>query len=176
MTTIAVKRNDDGSLDIGWDSKVTPDGHHPGKAKIVNDQFVLGIAGYCRYSDILQYTSVPPIHPADLEDPDYDFRGYIITQVIPKWVDVLEKSYEQDPDTHKDWLKGSVVIVIGTHVYSIDHGFAVVEHLDHYAVGSGGDFALAALHMGRSVKKSLEVAAELDAGTDGPFTIIKNWK
>lgn len=144
--------------------------------KLINGQFYLGVAGYSRHSDILHYAEVPDIHPADLADKDFDARGYLVTQVVPAWLRTLEKMHKIDPQTTDDWPKGSAIIVLAGRVFTTDSIFAVTEHVTNTGIGSGSDYALGAIASGKSVKKALEIAAQLDPGTGGELFVLKGLK
>lgn len=176
MTTIITQVTDKG-VNLAWDSKVSPDGHHPEKVKEINGQFFLGIAGYSRHSDVLHYAEVPELHPADLRNLNFDARGYLVTQVVPAWQRALKKSHELDPDTMDDWPKGSALIVIAGRVFTTDSVFSITEHLESTGIGSGSDYALGALAAGKSIEKAMEIACELDSrGTGGQINVLKGLK
>jgi ATP-dependent protease HslVU (ClpYQ) peptidase subunit len=40
---------------------------------------------------------------------------------------------------------------------------------DHYAIGTGAGYAIAAMHLGKSPKEAVEIAAIYDPGTGGPI-------
>ena len=42
-----------------------------------------------------------------------------------------------------------------------------------YAIGSGAGYALAALHLGKSPREAVEIAALFDPGTRGPIDVMK---
>lgn len=171
-------RRDDAkkSWDLAWDSKVSPEGNHPEKVKLINDQFYLGVAGYARHSDVLHYAEVPEVHPAEFTAPGFDARGYLVTQVIPAWLRALKSTHEIDPDTLDDWPKGSALIVIAGRIFTTDSVFAVTEHLESTGIGSGSDYALGALAAGKSVEKAMEIACDLDSGTGGDIYVVKGLK
>lgn len=175
MTTIIAQITNSG-VNLGWDSKVSPDGNHPEKVKLINGQFWLGIAGYARHSDVLHYAEVPEVHPAEFTAPGFDARGYLVTQVVPAWLRALKKTHEIDPDTEHDWPKGSALIVINGRIFTTDSVFSVTEHITSTGIGSGSDFALGALAAGKSVEKALEIASDLDPGTGGQLYITKGLK
>ena len=173
MTTVIAKKNANGSVTIGFDSQVTPSNGTVQKVTDVNGQFVLGVSGYLRYLDILQYTDVPKVHEAELESEDFDARGYLITNVIPAWIKVLKDSFQDIPDTREDWMGGSVLLVICGRIFTIGQEFSVVEHEEYAGIGSGSAYALGALAAGKNVQKALEIAASLDVYTGGTLSIAK---
>lgn len=179
MTTIIACKNEDGTVDLGADS-LSSGGIGPTKSEKlteINEQFWVGIAGRTRYSNVLGYISVPEVHRSDFEDPGFDARGYLITKVIPAWVTGLEDSFGRIPEQKEDWPDGVILVVIKGRIFSVCGDFTVTESLgDVMGVGSGADFALGAIACGKSVKKALEIAADLDPYTGGELHVLKGLK
>ena len=175
ITTIIAHKTDAG-VHLAWDSKVTPGGNHPEKVKLINGQFHLGVSGFSRHSDVLHYAEVPEVHPAEFTAPEFDARGYLVTQVIPAWLRALKSTHEVDPDTLDDWPKGSALIVIAGRIFTSDNIFAVTEHINSTGIGSGSDYALGALAAGKSVEKAMEIASTLDPYTGGQIYVEKGLK
>jgi ATP-dependent protease HslVU (ClpYQ) peptidase subunit len=58
-------------------------------------------------------------------------------------------------------------------VFLIDGGLELIRVTDEFvALGSGGPVATGAMAMGASALKAVEIAAEFDAGTSGPFQTL----
>jgi ATP-dependent protease HslVU (ClpYQ) peptidase subunit len=81
----------------------------------------------------------------------------------------------------QDWMKqktelseieNSYIIIYQKKVFLVE-GFYIKEIKDYTAIGAGMDYALTALHLGHSVKKSIEVACELSIYCEKPINIIK---
>jgi ATP-dependent protease HslVU (ClpYQ) peptidase subunit len=59
-------------------------------------------------------------------------------------------------------------------LFEIDSDFAVaMNDSGLYAIGSGGDYALGALHAGAPVLEAMRIAALNNNGTSAPFHILK---
>ena len=176
MTTIIARKNDNGTVDLGADS-LSSGGIGPTKSEKltqINEQFWIGVAGRTRYSNVLGYISVPDVHDSDFADPEFDVRGYLITKVIPAWVKGLEDSFGKIPDQKEDWPWGVALAVIKGRLFSISGDFTVTESLGGtMGIGSGSDYALGALAAGKSVRKALEIAADLDPYTGGELIVHK---
>lgn len=176
MTTVIAKRNADGTVDLGADS-LSSGGTGPTKSQKlteINEQFWIGVAGRTRYSNVLGYTKVPYVHDSDFAEPDFDVRGYLITKVIPAWVKGLEDSFGRIPDQKEDWPDGVILVVIKGRLFNVSWDFTVTESLgDTMGIGSGSSFALGAIAAGKSVRKALEIAAELDPYTGGELIVHK---
>lgn len=179
MTTIVAKVNDNGTVDLGADSQSTAGAEtsHVNKIAEINGQFHIAVAGRTRYGNLLKYISVPPLHEAEYETGNYDAFGYLITKVVPAWVEGLRDQFHGIPDQKEDWPDGVAVVVLQGRLFRIAYDFTVVEaNRDFIGVGSGSDYALGALAAGKSVKKALEIAAELDIYTGGDLHIYKGIK
>jgi ATP-dependent protease HslVU (ClpYQ) peptidase subunit len=76
---------------------------------------------------------------------------------------------EDWPDPHDDGMEASMLVVTPTGQVLQYERFPVplvMEH-KHHGIGSGRDFALAALHLGLDPIKAVELACELDAYSGG---------
>lgn len=72
---------------------------------------------------------------------------------------------EKDGETKFNFL-----IAIGGEIFDISDDFAVCIDIDGiYGIGSGSSIAIGALKAGASIKKALEIAADKDPYTGGPF-------
>lgn len=179
MTTIIAKINDNGTVDLGADSQSTAGGESRQVSKIaeINGQFHIGVAGRTRYGNLLKYISVPPLHDAEYESGNYDAFGYLITKVVPAWVEGLRDQFHGIPDQKEDWPDGVALLVLQGRIFQVYHDFTVVEaDREFIGIGSGSDYALGALAAGKSVKKALEIAADLDLYTGGDLHIYKGIK
>lgn len=178
MTTIIARKNDNGTVDLAWDSQSTGMGTAVSeKVFQVNEQFWVGVAGRTRYSNVLGYIDVPPIHPSDLSRDDFDVRGYLITQVVPAWVEGLDKQFGRVPDQKEDWPDGMALIIIKGRIFQCSFDFTIVESDREFrGIGSGSEYAIGAMAVGKSVKKAIEVAAELDLYTGGELKVMKGLK
>lgn len=179
MTTIIARKNSNGTVDLGADSKSSTGGesHHVEKIAEVNKQFHIGVAGRTRYGNLLKYIDVPNLHPAEYKTSDYDPFEYLITNVVPAWTSGLDKQFGKIPDQKEDWPWGVALVVIQGRIFHIDHDFAVYEAArDWDGIGSGAHYAIGALAAGKSVEKALEIAAEHDLYTGGELHVLKGLK
>lgn len=179
ITTVIARKNADGTVDLGWDSQSTGGGNtaYVEKVAAINDQFYIGVAGRTRYGNLLKYIDVPALHDAEHATGNYDAFGYLITQVIPAWVSGLSKQFDKIPDQKEDWPDGVALIVLQGRIFTVHHDFTVTEADREFdGIGSGSDYAIGAMAAGKSVKKALEVAAELDLFTGGDLRVMKGLK
>lgn len=145
---------------------------HTDKLTAVNKQFYVGIAGYARYGDIIQYADVERIHPAELAAETFDARGWLITNAIPDWVAAL-KNAEHIHKDKDDWANGSILVILAGRIFEIGHDFSVTEHLEYGGIGSGSNYAIGAMAAGKTAEKALEIASVLDPYTGGQLNVLK---
>ena len=190
MTTIlAVQGN--GWAVVGFDSRISTEDTNRvstlgrGVEKITrNGDYLIGAAGDVRAINLLSYAFNPP-KPEDLTGTKLD--RFMTTKFIP----ALRKCFEDQGYAVKGSDEGAVhnstvLVVVNGTIYEIDSDYAWArDTYGIYAAGSGGDYALGALHgmFGPSrelhiektkayVRKALEVGARLDAGSGAPFHIL----
>lgn len=92
---------------------------------------------------------------------------------IAKFMRWLEDGKQDDPPKlgKDDELEAIVLTPAGLFVY--DESCTCEEILDDfYAVGTGAMAAIAAMHMGATPERAVEVAALVDNNTDGPFDVL----
>lgn len=169
MTTIAAKVTN-GKVKIAWDSQATAGSRATfgiNKVVKINDQFAIGVAGYARYANPLHRASVNKIHPFDLNQPDFDGYGWLLDEAVPAWMKAVKKELANAPSEDADAPYGSVLVALGGKVYTVDWDFAVMPVESFAAIGSGSDFANTAMHLGKSAKQAVEIAAQLDLFTGG---------
>lgn len=179
MTTIIARKNDNGTVDLGFDSQATGGGEtqHVQKVANINDQFHIGVAGRTRYGNLLKYIDVPPLHEAEHGTGNYDAFGYLITRVVPAWVDGLERQFGRIPDQKEDWPDGVAMVILQGRIFQVYFDFTVTESSREFdGIGSGAHYAMGALASGKSVKKAIQVAAELDLYTGGELKVMKGLK
>lgn len=169
MTTIAAKVTN-GKVKIAWDSQATAGSRATygiNKVVKINDQFAIGVAGYARYANILHRTSVNKIHPFDLSQDDFDGYGWLLDEAVPAWMKAVKKEIDNTPDSESEAPYGSVLVALGSRIYTVDWDFAVMPVDGYGAIGSGAPFATTAMHLGKSAKQAVEIATELDLYTGG---------
>lgn len=85
----------------------------------------------------------------------------------------------------RDWLNGgtkpdklddfSGLLIDGTRSYRIESKCVLMPIAESFhAVGSGRDFALSAMYIGRSAREAVELAMRFDAWTGGEITVLVN--
>jgi ATP-dependent protease HslVU (ClpYQ) peptidase subunit len=149
-----------------------------------NGDYLIGAAGDVRAINLLSYAFNPP-KPDDLIGVKLD--RFMTTKFIP----ALRKCFEDQGYAVKGSEEGAVhnstvLVVVNGTIYEIDSDYAWArDTYGIYAAGSGGDYALGALHgmfgpkrelhvekTKNIVRKALEVGARLDSGSGPPFHIL----
>lgn len=86
--------------------------------------------------------------------------------------EMIEHGY---PDFHQEENDPAIMLVdaVTLKCYKLAGSMFQLCSRDFHAIGSGRDYALAALHMGRSAQQAVHVAMEFDAGTGGEIEVVK---
>ena len=176
MTTIVGVQNADGCV-IASDSRVAEGGKvytHPEMVKAVQrGSYIIGGAGDYRALQVVLHGWTPPLVTVKAKQNLYEF---VINKVAPSLKATLtdagiEFTKSSDND---DKFELSLLLGINGTVFEIDSDFAVaMNDTGLYAIGSGGDFALGALHAGATVLDAMRIAAVNNNGTSAPFHILE---
>jgi ATP-dependent protease HslVU (ClpYQ) peptidase subunit len=176
MTTIVgVCKN--GNVTLGADSQVTDDDRRHNSLiaeKITkNNGYLIAGSGDSTPCDILQHIFVPPVPTVTERKNLYKF---MITKFVPAMRECLaENEYRPDP-TDKD-AGFSMLIAFDGELFDIGSDFSVLLNSKGiYGVGNGAKYAIGAIEAGASVERALEIAADNDIYTSGPFQIVKQQK
>jgi ATP-dependent protease HslVU (ClpYQ) peptidase subunit len=174
-TIVAVVKN--GNVTMGADSQVT-DGSRPNVHKTMekitkNNGWLIAGSGDSQPCDILQHVFVPPVPSAKERENLYRF---MVVKFIPAMRACLENYGWKEEKEDKD-SGFSMLFAYDGEVFDIGNDFSVLLNSDGiYGVGNGSQFAIGALYAGASVEKALEIAANNDIYTSGPFQIIRQQK
>jgi len=170
VTTIAARVAPNGKVKIAWDSQVTTGGSRNfGVNKVVkiNDQFAVGVAGYLRYLNLIQRTSVAKIHKHDITEEDFDGYAWILDTLIPAWMKAVSKESENNPAFSEEPPDGNALIALAGRIYTVGWEFSVTPVGEFGAIGSGSPYANTAMHLGKTAKQAVEIATELDMYSGG---------
>ena len=168
MTTIVAKTNATKVL-FGTDSLVTATRKytHPNMVKIVErGPYLIAGSGESAACDIIQHIWKPP---TPITADRLDLYHFVISRVVPSMKDCF-KNNDYKWDEKDGETKFNFLIAIGGEIFDISDDFAVCIDIDGiYGIGSGSSIAIGALKAGASIKKALEIAADKDPYTGGPF-------
>jgi ATP-dependent protease HslVU (ClpYQ) peptidase subunit len=177
MTTIIGVQNADGCV-IASDSRVAEGGKvytHPEMVKAVErGSYIIGGAGDYRALQVVLHGWSPPLVTAKAKTNLYEF---VINKVAPSLKTTLTEAgieFTKSSDNEDDKFELSLLIGVNGTIFEIDSDFAVaMNDTGLYAIGSGGDFALGALHAGATVLDAMRIAAVNNNGTSAPFHILE---
>ena len=180
MTTIVGIQKPDCAI-IAVDSRVTDDDgriySHPDMMKYAErGAFLIAGSGEVLPCDIIQNMWTPPRLLASDKENIYKF---MITKVMPSMREVLTKNGYNFEEAHdkKEGERFHFLIACNGELFDIDQDLSVTRDArGYYAIGSGGSYALGALHMGASPLNALEVAANISAFTAPPFYQVEQYK
>jgi ATP-dependent protease HslVU (ClpYQ) peptidase subunit len=100
----------------------------------------------------------------------------VINKVAPSLKTTLTEAgieFTKSSD-NDDKFELQLLIGINGNLFEVDSDFAVaMNDTGLYAIGSGGDFALGALHAGATILDAMRIAAINNNGTSAPFHILE---
>lgn len=156
-----------------------------GSSKISqNGPYLIGAAGDVRAINILQHAFSPPTPPANLRGKKLD--AFVTSKFIPALRETFDKQGYSTPEreaAHIAQHDSLVIIAIHGTIYVIDGDYSwCADANGYYTLGSGGDYALGALHVLFHKRKTLDVqsakllitkaisaASKYDAHTGAPY-------
>jgi ATP-dependent protease HslVU (ClpYQ) peptidase subunit len=184
MTTIAAYQGSTWAV-VAYDSKVTEDSRiftlpkESGKV-FQKGPYILGAAGDMRAVNLLAYTFKPPL-PAKNELEPAALDRFISTKFIPS----LKACFEEASYSEKGEQDSTVLAVINGKVYEIGSNYEWCHDVSGlYALGSGSDYALGAMHAMKSimrggivnartvVKEAVSIACRLDSESGEPVYVL----
>ena len=179
MTTIVGMQTENGCV-IASDSRVADNGKvytHPDMVKAVErGNYIIAGAGDYRALQVVLHGWQPPIVTAKAKTNIYEFA---INKVAPSLKSTLNEAgidFNKVSDNSDDKFELQLLIAINGTILEIDSDFAIaMNDTNLYAIGSGGDYALGALHAGASVLDAMRIAALNNNGTSAPFHIIEQY-
>jgi ATP-dependent protease HslVU (ClpYQ) peptidase subunit len=169
MTTIIGIEKADGCSLVA-DSRVTdPAGRifsHSAVTKInKRGAFLIAGAGEVVPCDIAQHIWNPPVLT---EKDKKDVYHFMIAKVMPSLrKSLIDNGYSFDDAGENRF---NFILAVNGELFDIDQDLAVCKNDDGiYAVGSGADFAIGALHAGATPMQAMAIAAKVSAYTAPPF-------
>jgi ATP-dependent protease HslVU (ClpYQ) peptidase subunit len=175
MTTI-VGLCKNGTVILGADSQVT-DGDRRNNSLVMekitkNNGYLIAGSGDSTPCDILQHIFKPPTPTVAERKNMYKF---MITKFVPSMRDCLnENGWKPANDDDSGF---SMLIAYDGELFDIGDDFSVLlNDTGIYGVGNGSKYAIGALSVGATVEEALQVAADNDIYTSGPFQIVKQTK
>ena len=178
MTTIVGVQYEDSCV-IASDSRVAEGGKvytHPEMVKAVErGSYIIGGAGDYRALQVVLHGWSPPLVTAKAKTNLYEF---VINKVAPSLKVTLQEAgieFTKSSDSD-DKFELQLILGINGTLFEIDSDFAVAMNDNNfYGIGSGGDFALGALHAGATILDAMRIAAINNNGTSAPFHILEQF-
>lgn len=161
MSVVAVKIYVD-KIVIGADSQQTTGQLKDNTTKLikVNDKFYFGHAGLG--SETMLFYAFSKTNVISEHNELTDIYDYLI-----KFTD-----YVKDKTT-KYGLESDFIIVNNGKAFITSNTFYVKEIIDFAAIGSGREFAITALHLGKTVEEAIKVACDLTIYCAEPITLFE---
>lgn len=168
MTVVAVKveknkvvLSADSACTSGWTTTSNADGKSFAKIKKVGDYVIAG-AGLCSDVTLLFMYAKTNLIKSNNEDGVLEwFKDFL------NWKKGKTGSYGLD--------QTDFILAYNDKAYYFAN-FLVVEIKEKFAIGSGRDFALAAMHNGACTEKAVETACHFDSFCGLPLTTFKTQK
>lgn len=164
---------------IGADSQTTGENgtiyRHDEVSKIVeNGKFLIAGAGDAGPSDLVQYVWQPPT-PRGIEWNN--LYKFMITKAMPSLKQCFKNNdYKLDLNNNSE-SSFSFIFAIGGELFDVSEDFSVLKKDSGiYGIGSGSNVAIGAIEQGATIERALEIAAENDAFTSGPFVFATQAK
>lgn len=173
----------DGKVYLGADSAL---GYGYKKAKLdvpkifELGEFIIGISGYPRFSQLIQYSLNLPQQKSEESDMGYLINVFV--KAIINCIDANQFTSSENSDG-KEIPGSNMIFGYRGNLYVLDSNFQIVQTTENYAaIGSGMDEALAALktmeltgyavHPKDAIKTALKVSSYFNMGVDEPFRVI----
>ena len=177
MTTIVGVQLEHGCVIVS-DSRIAAGGKvytHADMVKAVErGSYIISGAGDYRALQVVLHGWTPPLVTVKAKANLYEF---MINKVVPSLkttfaeagVDVNKSSNDSD-----DKFELSLLIAINGTIFEVDSDFAVgMNSTGFYGIGSGGDYAVGALHAGAGTLDAMRIAALNNNETAPPFHILE---
>jgi ATP-dependent protease HslVU (ClpYQ) peptidase subunit len=180
MTTIIGIQQKNGCVLVA-DSLVTDESGrkfwHPEMKKIAErGSFLVAGSGEVLPCDIIQHNWEPPIPTSKDKQDLYHF---MVSKVVPTLRHCLTDNGYNFDEAHdkKDGERFHLLIAINGVIFDVDQELSITMNADGvYAIGSGGEIALGAIHAGADAYEAMEIVSRLSAYTAGPFISKEQFK
>lgn len=161
MTTIVFVEKPTGVV-MAWDSKVSAGYTHQelDQEKVFQSQGIwYGVAGDVSIANIIETMDVKP-PSKDMLPREQDL--WVTRTLIPR----MRKLCSESSPFGQYRIHAQILVAFNGRVYEIGGDYSRVRNKSGmYAIGSGTDFAIAALQSGKTPREAVEVAAANDSGT-----------
>jgi ATP-dependent protease HslVU (ClpYQ) peptidase subunit len=177
MTTIVGVQLEHGCVIVS-DSRIAAGGKvytHTDMVKAVErGSYIISGAGDYRALQVVLHGWTPPLVTVKAKTNLYEF---MINKVIPSLKATLTEAgvdFGKSSNDSDDKFDLSLLIAVNGTLFEIDPEFAVgMNSTGFYGIGSGGDYAVGALHAGASTLDAMRIASLNSNETAPPFHILE---
>jgi ATP-dependent protease HslVU (ClpYQ) peptidase subunit len=181
VTTIVGLQLDDKAI-IAADSRITDHTgqifNHEDSTKINEvGAFIVAGMGEVMPCDVIQHIWVPP--RVTIKDKQ-DLYHFMVSKVCPSLrVCLKDNGYnfdeQQTPENTEQ--RFTFLIAVDGQLFEIDQDLSVCRKSDGiYGIGSGGAYAVGALHAGATPIQALQIASNVTVYTAPPFIVKEQYK
>lgn len=175
--TVIVGLKTQNSLIMGCDS-----GTFHGETKVIydkdkvfiKDNFMVGLAGNPRVSQLLEHVFNPPDH-----DPRMSTYHYMVKEFVPAFISMLENNGGLTIDKNVKEYESYILVAYKDNIFGINQAFHVSSGEEYICTGHGFNFAYASLYSTKGfvspedrVRVAVEAACKFDAYCQGPSKIF----
>lgn len=140
-----------------------------------NGPFLIGGAGDAYTLDLIHYLWKPPVLTTSDKK---DLHRYIVTKVGPSLQELFETNrFYASRKNMDDKPAFDFLLAINGEVFNIGDDYSILKSRHgKNAVGSGSLYALGALCAGATLEEAMQIAADNDSKTSGPFEYFEQKK
>jgi ATP-dependent protease HslVU (ClpYQ) peptidase subunit len=179
MTTIIGVQHEDKCVIVS-DSRIAASGKvytHPDMIKAVErGSYIISGAGNYRSLQVVLHGWTPPLVTVKAKANLYEF---VINKIVPSIKAALTEAgvdFNKTSDDDDNKFELSLLLGINGTIFEIDSDFSVsMNSTGFYGIGSGGDFAVGALHAGTTMLDAMRIAALNNNETAPPFHIFEQF-
>lgn len=168
MTTIAVKRSKD-SINIAYDSQVTM-GNMILENNIYNDKlYIWDDIVFCMAGAISHHELLKSFLSSYTRYTCGENEMYYIVRLFASFIKYLK-------ELGKEELSSEYIVIINKKILAVDENLSnIFEVKTFWAIGSGRDYAITAMHLNKTAKSAVKVAGKIDPYTATPIKTHTIW-
>jgi ATP-dependent protease HslVU (ClpYQ) peptidase subunit len=179
MTTIIGVQHEDKCVIVA-DSRIHAAGKlytHPNMTKAVErGSYIISGAGNYRSLQVALHGWTPPLVTVKAKANLYEF---VINKVVPSIKAALTEAgvdFNKTSDSDDNKFELNLLIGVNGTIFEMDSDFSIsMNSSGFYGIGSGGDFAVGALHAGTTMLDAMRIAALNHNETAPPFHIFEQF-
>jgi len=181
LTTIVGLQLDDKAI-IAADSRITD---HTGQIFSHEDStkinevgaFIVAGMGEVMPCDVIQHIWTPP--RVTVKDK-LDLYHFMVVKVAPSMRACLKENgynFDEQHGSDESEQRFTFLVAVSGQLFEVDQDLSICRKSDGiYGIGSGGAYAVGALHAGADPLQALEIASKVTAYTAPPFIVKEQYK